>query len=190
VRQAENAFRQQLSLLRQEGANLGMQVKDVEANLKTTEARLAMAKSKIALTSVSMPVAGHVAEMKVTGTGELVAAGALVAVIVPDGVPLVVQAASRTATWDSSDRASKRGSRSTPIRSAVRHAAGPRAHRGARLGNDNSFTVTLDLLATRISDDERAFRSSGPRSGGRAADRAAAPHFTPVCARRPRRRSE
>jgi len=157
VRQAENAFRQQLSLLRQEGANLGMQVKDVEANLKTTEARLAMAKSKIALTSVSMPVAGMVAEMKVTGTGELVAAGALVAVIVPDGVPLVVQAAVPNRDV---------GFVRPGIEARIKIDAYPFQQFGtlpARvrtvvpgLGNDNSFTVTLDLLATRISDDERA----------------------------------
>ena len=156
VRQAENAFRQQLALLRQEGANLGIQLKDVEASLRTNEARLTMAKGKIALTSVTMPVAGMVAEMKVTGTGELVAAGALVAVVVPDGVPLVVQAAIPNRDV---------GFVRPGIDARIKVDAYPFQQFGtlpARvrtvvpgLGNDNSFTVTLDLLSSRIADADR-----------------------------------
>lgn len=156
VRKAENGFRQELALLRQEGANLGIQLKDVEANLRTTEARLKMAKSKIALTSVTIPVAGMVAEMKVSSTGELVAAGALVAVIVPDGVPLVVQAAVPNRDV---------GFVRPGIEARIKIDAYPFQQFGtlpARvrtvvpgLGNDNSFTVTLDLLATRIADADR-----------------------------------
>lgn len=156
VRQAEATFRQQLSLLRQEGANLGIQAKEVEASLRTTEARLTLAKSKVALNSVTAPVAGMVAEMKVTGTGEVVAAGALVAVIVPDGVPLVVQAAVPNRDV---------GFVRPGIEARIKVDAYPFQQFGtlpARvrtvvpgMGNDNSFTVTLDLLSTRISSSER-----------------------------------
>jgi len=155
IRQAEATFRQQMSLLRQEGANLGIQAKEVETSLRTTEARLAMAKSKVALNSIAAPVAGMVAEMKVTSTGEVVAAGALVAVIVPDGVPLVVQAAVPNRDV---------GFVRPGIEARIKVDAYPFQQFGtlpARvrtvvpgMGNDSSFTVTLDLLSSRISSSD------------------------------------
>ncbi|MCU0255824.1 MAG: HlyD family efflux transporter periplasmic adaptor subunit [Vicinamibacterales bacterium] len=156
VRQAESTLRQQLALLRQEGVNLGIQARDVEATLKATQARLAMAESKVALNSITAPVAGMVAEMKVTSTGEVLAAGALVAVIVPEGVPLVVQAAVPNRDV---------GFVRPGIEARVKVDAYPFQQFGtlpARvrtvvpgLGTDNSFTVTLDLLSTRLSGGDR-----------------------------------
>jgi len=92
-RQAQNVFRQNLALLRQDGENLANQRRELESALASTETRLTLAESHVSLSAVTMPVAGIVAEMKVASVGELVTVGQMVAAVVPDGVPLVVEAA-------------------------------------------------------------------------------------------------
>ena len=92
ARQAQNTMRQTLSLLREERTNLDTQARDLEATLAGTVARRAVAESQASLALVTTPVAGTVADMKVTSTGEVLAVGAMVATIVPEGVPLVVEA--------------------------------------------------------------------------------------------------
>jgi len=156
VRQAESALRQTLALLRQEGANLGLQLTEAESNLQATRARLGMAQDRVALTSVVMPVAGMISELKVSNTGELLGAGALVATVVPDGVPLVVEASVSNRDV---------GFVKPGIDARIKVDAYPFQQFGtlaARVrtvvpgtGNDNSFTVTLDLLESRISASDR-----------------------------------
>lgn len=92
-RQAQNTFRQTLALLRQEGENLRNQVRELEATSQGTLLHLQAAESQVSLTAVTMPVAGLVAEIKVSNPGEVLTAGQMVATIVPEGVPLVVEAA-------------------------------------------------------------------------------------------------
>ena len=150
-RQAQNALRQMLGLLRQEGQNLAIQIQEVAAALKTTEMKLKMAANQVSLTSVTMPVAGMIAEMKVANTGELLTSGALVATVVPDGVPLVVEAALPNRDI---------GFVKPGIEGRVKVDAYPFQQFGtlpARvrsvlpgLGSQNNFTIELELLATRI----------------------------------------
>ena len=92
-RQAQNVFRQNLALLRQDGENLANQGRELESALASTATRLKLAENQVSLSAVTMPVAGIVAEMKVASVGELVTVGQMVATVVPDGVPLVVEAA-------------------------------------------------------------------------------------------------
>lgn len=151
ARQAQNIMRQTLALLRERRTNLDIQAREIEASLATTEARLRVAESQASLESVTTPVAGMVAEAKVTSTGEVVEIGALVATIVPDGVPLVVEAEvpNRDVAFV------KQG-----IEGRIKVDAYPFHEFGtlpARvlavlpgLGTDNSFTVRLELLETHL----------------------------------------
>lgn len=155
-RQAENSFRQTLALLRQEGGNIGIQLREIEGGVRTTDAKLKMAENKISLASVTMPVAGVIAGMKTAGAGELVAAGALVATVVPDGVPLVVEALVPNRDI---------GFVRPGIDGRIKVDAYPFQQFGtlrARvrtllpgLGGDENFTVRLELVETKLAGDSR-----------------------------------
>ena len=152
LRQAENTFRQGLAILRQDGENLRNQARELESGLRATEMRLTMAENQISLTSVTMPVAGLVAEMKVSTAGELLTPGQMVATIVPDGVPLIIEAAVPN---------SDVGFVRTGIDGRIKVDAYPFQQFGtlpARvrtvlpgLGRDNNFTIRLDLLQSAIT---------------------------------------
>ena len=151
-RQAQNVLRQTLGLLRQERENLAIRAREAEANLQTTSAKLKMAEDQISLTLVVMPVAGMIAEIKVANTGELLASGAMVAAIVPDGVPLVVEAAVPNRDV---------GFVKPGIEGRIKVDAYPFQQFGtlkARvrsvlpgLGSQNHFTVKLELLETKMA---------------------------------------
>jgi HlyD family secretion protein len=146
-RQAQNVMRQNLALLRQEGENLANQARDVETALKSTETRLTLARNQVSLSAVTMPVAGIVAEMKIANVGELITVGQTVASVVPDGVPLIVEAAVPNRDV---------GFVKPGIEGRVKVDAYPFQQFGtlrARvrtvlpgLGRDNNFTVRLELL--------------------------------------------
>ena len=151
-RQAENIFRQNLALLRQDGENLANQSRELEATLKSTETRLNLAENQVSLTSVTMPVSGIVAEMKIANAGELVNVGQMVATVVPEGVPLVVEAAVSNRDV---------GFVKPGIEGRVKVEAYPFQQFGTLrgrvrtvlpgLGRDNNFIVRLELLETRLA---------------------------------------
>jgi HlyD family secretion protein len=151
LRQAENSLRQMLALLRQDGENLDTERRELETALTATESRLKLAENQVSLTSVTMPVAGMLADLKVANAGELVALGQVVATVVPDGVPLVVEAAVPNRNV---------GFVTPGIEGRVKVDAYPFQQFGtlrARvrtvlpgLGRDNNFVVRLDLLDTRM----------------------------------------
>jgi multidrug efflux pump subunit AcrA (membrane-fusion protein) len=155
LRQAQNTFRQALAILRENGENLRNQARELEANLRTTEMRLKLAENQMSLTSVLMPVGGLVAEMKVSAAGELLTAGQMVATIVPDGVPLVVEAAV-----PNSDVGFVRAG----VDGRIKVDAYPFQQFGTLpgrvrtvlpgLGRDNNFTVRLDLLQSKIASGD------------------------------------
>jgi len=152
LRQAQNQFRQALAILRENGENLRNQARELEANLRTTDMRVKLAENQMSLTSVVMPVGGLVAELKVSAAGELLTAGQMVATIVPDGVPLVVEAAVPN---------SDIGFVRTGVDGRVKVDAYPFQQFGTLpgrvrtvlpgLGRDNNFTVRLDLLQSKIA---------------------------------------
>lgn len=146
-RQAQNVFRQNLALLRQDGENLANQGRELETALTSTETRLTLAAGQVSLSAVTMPVSGIIAEMKVANAGELVTVGQMVASVVPDGVPLVVEAAVPNRDV---------GFVKPGIEGRVKVDAYPFQQFGtlrARvrtvlpgLGRDNNFTIRLELL--------------------------------------------
>lgn len=150
-RQAQNTLRQALALLRQEGQNLSIQARDLDAMRRTTQGRMKLVENQISLTSVMMPVAGMVAEMKVTSTGELVGAGAMVAAIVPEGVPLVVEAAvpNRDIGFVRPGIDARIKVDAYPFQQFGTLPARVRAVLPG-LGTQNNFTVKLQLLQTKI----------------------------------------
>jgi hemolysin D len=155
LRQAENIFRQNLALLRQDGENLANQTRELEAALKSTETQLKLAESQVSLTSVTMPVAGIVADIKIANAGEVVNVGQLVATVVPDGVPLVVEAAVPNRDV---------GFVKPGIEGRIKVEAYPFQQFGTLrgrvrtvlpgLGRDNNFTVRMELLDTRLASGD------------------------------------
>lgn len=151
TRQAQATLRQTLALLREQRTNLDIQARELAGSLTGNEARLAVAETQASLASVTTPVTGIVAEMKVTGTGEMIELGGLVATIVPEGVPLIVEAAV-----PNRDVAFVRPG----IDGRVKVDAYPFQEFGTlrarvqtvlpTLGTDNSFLVKLALLETTI----------------------------------------
>ena len=91
-RLAQINYKQTLNNLRVELENLNVQKKTLEAEIESTQGKIQMVESQISLTSISMPVSGMIAELKVSNPGELVSVGTVIATVVPDGVPLVVNA--------------------------------------------------------------------------------------------------
>jgi HlyD family secretion protein len=151
LRQAQNTFRQALAVLRENGENLRTQARELETNLKSTGGRLKMAENQMSLASVTMPVSGLVAEMKVSAAGELLTAGQMVATVVPDGVPLLVEAAV-----SNSDvgfvRAGVDGRIKVDAYPFQQFGTLPARVRTVLpgLGRDNNFTIRLDLMQTKI----------------------------------------
>lgn len=151
ARQAQNTMRQTLALLREERANLDIKARELDGSLTGTQARLGVAESQASLASVTTPVAGIVAEMKVTSTGEVLELGGLVATIVPEGVPLVVEAdvPNRDVAFVRPGIEGRIKVDAYPFHEFGTLAARVQTVLPA-LGTDNSFTVKLQLLDTSI----------------------------------------
>jgi HlyD family secretion protein len=92
LRTAQMAYDQAVTALRRERENLRIHGQELESTLDTARRRVEVAENRMALASVSMPATGTISELKVRNAGELVAAGAVVATVVPEGVPLTVEA--------------------------------------------------------------------------------------------------
>ncbi len=151
ARQAQSTLRQTLALLREERTNLDIQGRGIEGTLTGTDARLAIAETQASLASIAMPVPGIVAEMKVTSTGEVIDVGRLVATIVPDGVPLVVEAEipNRDVAFVKPGVEGRIKVDAYPFHEFGTLPARVQTVLPA-LGRDNSFTVKLQLLRTTI----------------------------------------
>ncbi len=151
ARQAQSAVRQTLALLREQRTNLDIQARELAGSLTGTEARLGMAESQASLASVTTPVAGIVAEMKVTSTGEVLELGGLVATIVPEGVPLMVEAAvpNRDVAFVRPGIDGRIKVDAYPFQEFGTLAARVQTVLPA-LGTDTSFLVKLELLETTI----------------------------------------
>jgi HlyD family secretion protein len=89
---AETGYHDSLNALRTALGTLRQTASQKEADLTTTREELEAAHGQMAFSSIASPVAGTVTEIKVRNSGEIVAAGQAVAVIVPEGVPLVIDA--------------------------------------------------------------------------------------------------
>jgi membrane fusion protein, hemolysin D len=86
------AYGDALNALRSATETLKQSASQKEADLANTTEELHLARGQMAFSSIASPVAGTVTELKVRNSGEVVSAGQAIAVIVPEGVPLVVDA--------------------------------------------------------------------------------------------------
>ena len=152
LRAAQAAFNQALASLRQERENVRVQVQEAESSLESLRAKIAVSEQHMSLAAVTMPVAGTLAEVKVKNTGELVNLGSVVAAVVPEGVPLIVEA-----EVPSKDVGFVR----VGLPARVKVDAYPFQQFGTAraevtqvlpaLGGHNNFTVKLRLLEDRLS---------------------------------------
>jgi len=90
-RSAQVNHSQALAAIRQERENLRVQIQQAEATMEANRGKVRLGESELSLSTIQMPVAGTIVELKVKNTGDLVSTGP-VAAVVPEGVPLVVQA--------------------------------------------------------------------------------------------------
>lgn len=131
-----------------------MRIRASESEIASTEGKIEILEDKISLTSILMPVAGTVAELKTKDSGELLNAGAVVASIVPEGVPLEVMA-----SLPSRDI----GFVSAGLPAQVKVDAYPFEQYGTlpaqvskvipNVGKDENFTILLSLEKDKIDSD-------------------------------------
>jgi len=148
---------QALVNLRQERDRLTLQAQELETSIAAMRQKIRLAETQVALTAITMPVKGVIAEIKLNGAGEVVAAGARVAAVLPEGVPLIVQAT--VANKDS-------GFVRPGLEARVKVDAYPFQHYGtvpARvaavlpvIGGGDTFAVKLQLLQNTLRPREGA----------------------------------
>jgi hemolysin D len=85
-------YDQALAAVRQERDNEQIQLRGLQSEIEQSRARIDVQQRQMNLATIRMPVSGTIAELKLHNIGELVAAGTAIATVVPDGVPLIVEA--------------------------------------------------------------------------------------------------
>jgi HlyD family secretion protein len=85
-------YRQSLTSLHQGLDDLRADIKKLEVEINNTRGELQLAESQLTHTTITMPVTGTVIRMEVKDPGTMVGTGGVVAGVVPDGAPLVIQA--------------------------------------------------------------------------------------------------
>ena len=91
-RAAQLNYQQSFASVQELKDSMSAKIKEMDSDLEAASKKIEQAELQMSLASISMPVAGIVAELKAKNAGELVSAGNVVATIVPEGVPLVVSA--------------------------------------------------------------------------------------------------
>jgi hemolysin D len=91
-RSARAQYDQALVNVRQERENSQIQLRNLESELVNVREQIGLREHRLDMATVKMPVEGTLAELKLRNVGEIVAAGAAVATVVPNGVPLIVEA--------------------------------------------------------------------------------------------------
>jgi HlyD family secretion protein len=90
-RSAAAQYQQALANLRQERDSLQMRTRELESKIGQANLQVSVGEGRLGLAMVTMPVAGTIAELMVKNAGEMVAAGAPIATVVPADVPLMVE---------------------------------------------------------------------------------------------------
>jgi HlyD family secretion protein len=72
--------------------DLRADITKLEVEINNTRGELQLAESQLTHTTITMPVTGTVIRMEVKDPGTMVGTGGVVAGVVPDGAPLVIQA--------------------------------------------------------------------------------------------------
>jgi HlyD family secretion protein len=92
LRAARTQYDQALANLKQERESVQIMARGLEAEIEHSKEQIALGESRLELATIRMPVTGTIADLKLHNAGELVAAGASVATIVPNDVELMVEA--------------------------------------------------------------------------------------------------
>jgi len=153
-RQAQAQYSQAIANLRQERESLVTQTHTIESKVAQADRQLHVSEGRLELASVEMPVAGTIAELKVRNPGEIVAPGAVIATIVPSGVPLMVEASATNQDV---------GFVHPGVEARVKVDAYPYQQFGTArarvtkllpaVGSNASFVVQLELLDQKLSVD-------------------------------------
>jgi len=85
-------YRQSLANLRQGLHDLRLEIEKLEAETHNTHDELEMARRQLADTTITMPVTGTIVRVDFKNPGENIPRGGVVATIVPDGAPLLINA--------------------------------------------------------------------------------------------------
>jgi HlyD family secretion protein len=158
ARTARVQYEQALASLRQERENAQIQARGLASDIEHMAQQLAVGEGRLVLGSVTMPVAGTIADLKVRAPGEIVAAGSVVATVVPTSVPLIVET-----TVTNKDMAFVRPG----IDARVKVDAFPFQQFGTArarvekvlpaVGGNSSFVVQLELLDQKLTSGGLTF---------------------------------
>jgi multidrug resistance efflux pump len=92
VRNARLQYDQALAGLVQERENLQIQARALESKVAQASRQVTVSEGRLNLATVTMPVAGTIAELKVKNAGEIVATGVALATVVPADGQLFIEA--------------------------------------------------------------------------------------------------
>jgi multidrug resistance efflux pump len=92
VRNARVQYDQALASLVQERENAQIQARALESKIAQASRQVTVSEGRLNQATVTMPVAGTIAEFKIKNAGEIVAAGAPIATVVPADAQLYVEA--------------------------------------------------------------------------------------------------
>jgi multidrug resistance efflux pump len=91
VRNARVQYDQALASLVQERENVQIQARGLESKIAQASRQVTVSEGRLNLATVTMPVAGTIAELKVKNAGEVVATGVAIATVVPADAQLFVE---------------------------------------------------------------------------------------------------
>jgi multidrug resistance efflux pump len=91
-RLARVQYEQALVNVRQERASGLIQVRNLQSEIEHSREQIGLREQRLEMAVIKMPVEGTLAELKLRAAGEIVSAGAAIATVVPNGVPLMVEA--------------------------------------------------------------------------------------------------
>jgi hypothetical protein len=91
VRNARVQYDQALASLVQERENVQIQARALESKIAQASRQVTVSEGRLNLATVTMPVAGTIAELKVKNAGEVVATGVAIATVVPADAQLFVE---------------------------------------------------------------------------------------------------
>jgi HlyD family secretion protein len=91
-RLARVQYDQALVNVRQERENGVVQVRNLQSEIDHSREQIGLREQRLEMAMIKMPVEGTLADLKLRGAGEIVSAGAAIATVVPNGVPLMVEA--------------------------------------------------------------------------------------------------
>ena len=89
---ALNNYRQSINNLRQSLENINSETKKINTAVENIQGKLKLTETQIVNTSVNMPLNGTLGQLNIKNPGELVSAGAVIAVVIPKKTPLTIKA--------------------------------------------------------------------------------------------------